>query len=264
MYKFKIALLIFFTIALIVLGLFVPWFTTQALDSSSADAVYIRDMATTPQNPSSPEDTVPRGDYTPGQEDPVDNMMWKLSFLDKVNLVPVTSQLSSRTTEEVLELAEEKRSLYAEVLGCNADLAWYDATLYLSVDPYDPSSYFLVWWISYNHTLKDGSFYTWDIIMDDETGKVMNISYRAYPSHWNNEDLDGIMEILTAMYFSELGLNGEQYFTHQDKTLNNIITISRYYTLPPRENVETQLVFELDTLYFSVYLTRYQVEEILP
>ncbi len=250
MNKLKAAVLLIFTVLLLGVGLLLPSLTTQAVDSMGRDAIYAEPMTFPVPN----RETQPSLDTT-------QQILEKFSILDKNALVPLADQVSSRAPEELEALMEPILRSYESNLLVAPGLSAHPPTLYLCVDPSDPTSYLMLWLVRYTNTAPSDEFHDLQFWVDDESGMVFHVSYSTTTAH---EDVEGRMNRLTQLYFSGLGLNGNEYYTLTDPPSGKNSYLCEYYTLPMMDGIETQLFFEMDLYYFNTNTTRYRVEVIEP
>ncbi len=247
--KLKLSLFLLLTLALIVLGLFLPQFTTQMVDAGGANTLHTQTfLQTTPQETQQPLTNA-------------EDSLQRLALFDKSNLVSVSDHVATQTPADIEARVNELLGQLIDLGLVEGGLGQHPVTLYLSMDPNDPSRYILVWRVRYTNTESRKDFLNLELLIDDETGKLLHIYYSTPDAQSN---LPAKIGILTEFYFSQLGLDQEDYFVQEDYNGNVPTYISRYYTFPGDDALETELLVEVDSYYLSINIVHSNVEAIEP
>ncbi len=248
MHNLKLFFLLLLTLAVAVAGFLLPGLTTQIVDSAGSDAVYSQDFTLFTSEP---------GVSLTQAED----SLRKLTILDRGNLVLLSSQVAAMKPEEVDDLAT-KTLLELQTAGLVTDgIYLHPLNLYLSVDPNDPTNHVLVWMVRFTNNTDKKGFHNLELLIDDETGKVLHLSYSTVDYM---DNLDIRMENLTRFFFNQLELNGSDYFTYEDVDNQASNYIFRHYTLPGEGTLRTELQFEVNTHYYNTTISHYRAEIVEP
>ncbi len=247
--KLKLSLFLLLTLALIVLGLFLPQFTTRVIDAAGANTLQTQTfLQTTPQETQQPLTNA-------------EDSLQRLSLFDKSNLVTVSDHVAAQSPEALEVRVNGILDELIQLGLVEGGLGQHPVTLYLSMDPNDPSRYILVWGVRYTNTESRKDFLNLELLIDDETGKLLHIYYSTPDAQ---SDLPVRIGLLTEFYFSQLGLDQEDYFVQEEYNGNVPTYISRYYTFPGDDALETELLVEVDSYYLSINLFHSNVEAIEP
>lgn len=135
-------------------------------------------------------------------------ILGKLALLSHMEIIGLAPSQMSMTEEEVFKAAQEQMTAYEEA----GIFQWFDVTLRsavpkLGVDLNDANNFLVFWTVTFTNDEKPTRSLGMDI--DDETGKILGISYAVYDSYsmedvWKRNRV--IMNDFTDIYFSRLDL----------------------------------------------------------
>ncbi len=233
MHKLKTAMILLLTLGLSVLGILLPGITTQMVDSAGTDAVYAKEMTT-------PSATVPVD-----QRSPEEDIIYKLSILDRGRLVSVSSDVAIHEEGEIRKLSDQILQQFLSAGIIDQQITARRFSLNVAVDPNDPSSHFFVWVLSYSNTNQKKEIHSLEILLDDETETILAVSYSTTTPMDHVRDR---MDRLSEMYITGLGLDsimdvsGEEY--HDTYAQNN-------FKFPVVEGVETEVILVVEPYYIT-------------
>lgn len=135
-------------------------------------------------------------------------MLGKLACLRNMASVNIAPIQASMTEEEAIAAAEAAMVLYEEAgIFQWLDLTCLSAVPKLSMDPEDASEFIMYWTVTFVGETDGGPSLLLDV--DDDTGKILCISYAVYGSYTMDDVWErnaGILDAFTDIYFSQLGL----------------------------------------------------------
>ncbi len=244
MNKLKLSLYILLTLAVIAMGLFLPMLATGLVEDTGADRVLSAGL-TLPQL-SAAEDAKRLSD--------AEDSLYKLGQLSKSDLVPVVENLGTSTVEDITAASIGWRDALSAEGIVEGSLQFQSASLYLSVNPNDPSDYYLLWRVVFGGGSSKKDSYYLELLVDDETQKLF---YAYYSSNTECTDRYYRMDALTSLYFSQLSLERDTFFTHENDQGS---FLNWTYTLPAEDTKVTEIQFEVDLYYFTMYIDHYSME----
>lgn len=189
--KRKIPILILFTVILLIAGASLPAIAASVQDSTTVNHSSYSQMKSMELEFGEEKETLP--------------MMGKLALLGHMESVSIDSSQASMTEKEVFQAAETLMADYE-----NAGIfQWFDVTLRsatpkLGIDLNDPNNFLVYWNVSYINEYDYSRSLLLDI--DDETGKIMCLSYYVYDSYTMEKRNKTIMDAFTDVFFSQLGM----------------------------------------------------------
>lgn len=116
---------------------------------------------------------------TSDQTDEPGYMMRKLALEQRMTTIPIKPEQAKMTEEEVLDAARDGMKVYMEAKMFD----WFEydfcsAEAYLGIDPEDKNNNTIFWGVSFE--IQDKTYHQLFLHIDDETGKILFISYETY------------------------------------------------------------------------------------
>lgn len=194
MRKLKIPLLILLTMVTLIACASLPAIAASVQDSATVNHSGYSQMKSMELELTEEKETLP--------------MMGKLALLGHMESVNIDSSQASMTENEVFQAAETQMKAYEDA----GIFQWFDVTFRsavpkLGVDLNDANNFLVYWTVSFINEADQSCSLNLDI--DDETGKILCLSYYVYDSYtmdgvWKRNKT--IMDAFTDIYFSQLGM----------------------------------------------------------
>ena len=197
MRKLRIGMILILTLALIIVGAYLPRI-----------AAAVEDWMNNEKSNFAPMQSV-QLEFRDNEQQNAAYMLRKLALENNMNTIPITPKEATMTEEEVYEAAMEGMEAYSD-LGI---FRWFKDTYrnaepYLAIDPDDADNFIIFWAV--NIVKEDKPYYNLFLHLDDETGKILYIDYVNYDTEnymFMPEDQRRSMEGFTDTYFHQLGLS---------------------------------------------------------
>lgn len=188
MRKFKAAVTVLLTLALLIAGAYIPKLVARFLDWQATGKGSLDPIASVELNIHQELSSI-----------------GKLAMMNRIDsLLPIRESKARMTTEEVMDAVYEGLTPYMD-----AQLATYyenrvEMRPYLVQVPDTPELQRVIWQVTVSGDDSDFTFF--DLIIDDETGNILRINYTAENPqipYGRDETLNLFMEI----FFSSLGID---------------------------------------------------------
>lgn len=187
MNRVKTAAAVLLTVAVLVTGVYIPKLVAHILDRQNTGKGSLSAMA------------------------PVElHITRELSYPEKLvmigkieSLLPISENKASMTREEVIDALHREIAAYIE-----ADLGVYDECR-VETQPYLvqtkgwPELQKVIWQVTVSGN--DAEFTFWDMLIDDQSGKILRISYTAEDPKGGIVGVEAL-QLFTEIYFSGLGI----------------------------------------------------------
>lgn len=197
MKKWKIPLLILMTLALLAVFAALPVIAASVQDSATVNSSGFRQMQSLKLDFSQKKETLP--------------MLAKLAMLGNMETIDIDPSQASMTEEEVFQAVESQLKDYEDA----GIFQWFDVSVRgalprLGIDLNNTNNFLVYWTVSYSS--KDGDTRSLVVDIDDETGKILHISYYVYEPYsmdgvWERNQV--VLDAFTDIYFSQIGLTDE-------------------------------------------------------
>ena len=193
MRKFKVTVAVLLTVAVLIGGAYIPCLVARFLDWQTTGKSSLNSIASVKLNI---YQALSSAD--------------KLAMMSKLeSLLPIKESKAGMTREELMNIVHEELSPYIDAQLAVLHEDHVQTQPYLAQVPDIPEMQRVIWQVTISGN--DADFTFWDLLIDDETGKILRISYTA-------ENPPGIivgmeaLQLFADIYFSGLGI--EDYWDY--------------------------------------------------
>lgn len=185
----------------------------------------------------------------------------KLILLSKYENMSIVPAMASMTEADVLAAVNQQLQDYVDA-GIFPQLSFTKTALHplVAIDQENPSNYML-YWMAHLSCDENGVYYSMDLEIDDETGKILTLTYTRFEKDASQSlpPLDyPLLEKFSQIYLNQLDLSG---FSEPVKSTSGIYGGGIYewfcYGLNGPSGTFVNLVFQTqDNCHLSVGLSR--------